>query len=115
MKFWQLVSGFRSESAILDSVFSNHDWGEFNEWYAQFDSIVAKQDRTILDTAVPDALAHAVASLSSQTFCLVPDGTLRIARDDSDGETMSALDVLKRFGGAAIEDVHEYGSVHLGG
>ena len=113
MKFWQLVSAFRSEASVLKLVFASHDWGQFGDWYTRFESIVAAQDRLVLDEPVPDALVHAVASLSAQEFQLTPDGTLRIASDDCDGEVLSAVDVLERFGGAVIEEVHEFGSVRV--
>ncbi len=113
MKFWQLISAFRSEPAVLKAVLADPDWAEFGDWYARFESIVADQDRITLDTPVPDALARAVASRSSQTFQLTSDGTLCIACGDSDAEKLSAVDVLERFGGAVIEDVHEYGSVQI--
>ncbi len=113
MKFWQLVSGFREEREMLDAVFADGDWGKFNHWYTEFDSLVDQQSRTVLDTVIPGSLARTVASRSTQTFSLTSDGTLRLARSDSDGETLAAIDVLERFGGAVIEDVREYGSVRV--
>jgi len=115
MKFWELVSAFRSESNLLDAVFGEHLDHEFSAHYANFDALVDNQNRDILDAAIPDAFVSLVATRSTQTFSLSADGTLRSAQHASTGQILSAIDVVNRFGGSVIEEVHEYGSARVGG
>ncbi|MCE9556973.1 MAG: hypothetical protein K8T91_26805 [Planctomycetes bacterium] len=114
MKFWELVSGFRSEPELLQRILADRNWGDFSVWYGEFREIVARQDRQKLDAEIPGELELAVASGSSQVFCLRSDDCLESASPKSCGEILSALDVVKHFGGAMIEELNEYGSAHVG-
>jgi len=115
MKFWELVSAFCSEPNLLDAVFGKHPDHGFSAHYTNFDALVANQNRDILDAAIPDDLFLFVATRSTQTFSLSADGTLRSAQHASTGQILSAIDVVNRFGGSVIEEVHEYGSARVGG
>ena len=115
MKFWELVSAFRSERNILDAVFAEQPENEFSTHYANFDALVASQNRDVLDAALPDDLVSPVATRSTQTFSLSADGLLRSAQYASDGQIISAIDVVNRFGGSVIEEVLERGSSRVGG
>ena len=115
MKFWELVSAFRNERNILAAVFAEQPEHQFSAHYANFDTLVARQERDVLDAAVPDDLVSLVATRSSQTFSLSGDGTLRSAQRTLDGQILSAIDVVNRFGGSVIEEVHERGSARVGG
>ena len=114
MKFWELVSAFRTEQSVLDAVFAEHPDHEFSGHYANFNALVDSQNRDVLDATVPDELVLLVASRSTRTFSLSADGTLRLARTELDGQILSAVDVVERFGGSVIEKVHEYGSARTG-
>ncbi|MCR9119026.1 MAG: hypothetical protein NXI22_19010 [bacterium] len=115
MKLWELVSAFRSEPSVLESVLSGHGFAEFGINYAMFDQLVNEQNRDILDAVVPNALVHAVACRCSQKFSLGADDVLRLADNANGGKILSALEVVKRFGGAVIEEVLEYGSSRVDG
>jgi len=115
MKFWELTSIFRAEPHILDAVLSDPQWLPFQSAYAQFSTLVAAQDRTILDAEVPDALARAVASQSQLRFRYYPEmKLLRLLERDFFPEQVSqelnALEVYDRFGGSCMEEVLEKGS-----
>ena len=116
MKFWELISAFRSEPVILDAFFSDHPNHEFSDHYASYDAIVTSQNRAILDSIVPYDLVCFVASRSTQTFLLSRDGmTLRSSNHALGGIPISAIDVVNQFGGSIIEEVHEKGSARVGG
>ena len=115
MKFWELTSTFRTEPHILDAVLSDPQWLPFQIAYTQFSTLVATQDRTILDAEVPDALARSVASQSQLRFRHYPEMKLLrlLERDFFPGqvsEELNALEVYDRFGGSCMEEVLEKGS-----
>lgn len=113
MKFWELISALRGEPSALQQALSMGEWTELREWYESFDSIVAQQDRAKLDAEVPEALVQAVADRSRQLFCLA-DGTLRSSDTGTQGNFLSAREVVDRFGGSSIEEVNERGSAVVG-
>lgn len=115
MKFWELTSTFRTEPHILDAVLSDPQWLPFQSAYTQFSTLVAAQDRTILDTEVSDALARAVASQSHLRFRYYPEmKLLRLLEPDffpeQVNQELNALEVYDRFGGSCMEEVLEKGS-----
>ena len=87
MKFWELISAFRTERNLLDTVFANQFEHGFSDHYANFDTLVDSQNREILDAAVPDVLVELVAARSMQTFSLSNDGTLRSAKNPIGNQT----------------------------
>lgn len=115
MKLWELISTFRSEPHILDAVLSDPQWLPFQTAYTQFSTLIATQNRTMLDAEVPDALAQAVASQSRLCFRHYPAmKLLRLLEPDFFPEQVSqelnALEVYERFGGSCMEEVLEKGS-----
>lgn len=115
MKLWELLSIFRTESHILNAVFSAPQWQQFQTAYTQFSALIATQNRTMLDAEVPDALARAVASQSQLCFRYYPEmKLLRLVEPDFFPEQVSqelnALEVHDRFGGSCMEEVLEKGS-----
>ena len=110
MKFWELVSAFRSERSILEAVFAEQPDHEFSAHFSNFSELVHTQNRAVLDSIVPNELVFLVAARSMQSFSLSENGTLRLARSAMDGQILSALDVVERFGGSVIEEIHERGS-----
>lgn len=115
MKFWELISAFRSEKDNLKSILSNARWRKYEIYFNDMDSIVAKQDRLILDEEIPFQLAKEVCGLSKLKFYLYYKDNPHILssyKQDTENvyEELSALDILVRFGGSYIEDALEFGT-----
>lgn len=115
MKFWELVSAFRSERENIASVLESPKWAKINAYFQRLDEIVKSQNREILDVEVPFQLAREVCERSKMEFYLYHGSTPQILRsrkinDDGEFEMLSALEVLLRFGGEAIEEALEKGS-----
>ena len=120
MKFWEALSAFRDDKETLDEVFGSDKWqAAYFEAYSQFDDLVRKQDRTVLDAFLPLELTHEIAARYHKTkFKFSPkDRILRAAREErvtgDDLLEMTALEVHDQFGGSVIEEVSEYGSAHV--
>lgn len=113
MRFWELASVLRSESACLQQVLRDPRWHQYAAWYAHFDELVAARDRAILDAELPVELCRAALALGSVRFCLA-GGWLRklegAATDGDAGAFLTALQVFDDFGGKALEEVLEHGS-----
>jgi hypothetical protein len=112
MKFWELTSAFRSETDNLKSVLENYRWKKYQNYYENLNSIVAKQDRNVLDEEVPFHLAKEVCELSKLKFYLYYKDNphcLSSYQQDTDQpfEELSSLDILIRFGGSFIEETLE--------
>jgi len=119
MKMWEVVSAFRDRQDILYSVFSRDEWRtRYLESYLNFDQLVDRQDRQILDAQVPIELTHEIAALYPVSFEFDPKSfTLWKHSSNScvaEGHIqLTALQVHDHFGGAWIEEVFEYGSAHV--
>jgi hypothetical protein len=70
MKFWELISAFRTETENLVSVFQKDCWKKYRDHYTHWDEIIARQDRKILDEEIPFDLAREVCALSKLQFYL---------------------------------------------
>jgi len=120
MKFWEMVSAFRDQKTILERVLRSPRWQpDFWEKYQNFERLVERQDRQILDAFVPIELSREIATechelkfhFNSEKGVLhklvsgrVPDGTHIV---------MTVLEVHDQFGGSIIEEVLEKGSANL--
>jgi hypothetical protein len=112
MKFWELTSAFRSETDNLKSVLKNDRWKKYHNYYENLNSIIAKQDRNILNEEVPFHLAKEVCELSKLKFYLYYKDNphcLSSYKQDTDQpfEELSSVDILIRFGGSFIEETLE--------
>lgn len=112
MKFWELTSAFRTETENLKKVFDKDCWKKFKKQYENLETIVANQDRKILDEEVPFQLAKEVCELSKLEFYLyykdVPHRLTSWKQGTSDEyEVVNASDILFRFGGHFIEETLE--------
>ena len=74
--------------------------------------IVAAQDRVILDSKVEHEFAVAVLAQLRSSLYLGADGRLRSRRYDQTDQELSVLEAYERYGGEAVEDAYEYGSVN---
>ncbi|HEV7240290.1 MAG TPA: hypothetical protein VGQ36_13710 [Thermoanaerobaculia bacterium] len=115
MKFWELLSAFRSEGRNLESVLSHPRWSDpYAKWLQEGARLVSEQRRDVLDSPVPTELSRAVAAKSAMTFRLFRDGYLRGSHSNGvPVEELTALEVHDRFGGSAIEEVLEKGSLRV--
>jgi hypothetical protein len=117
MRFWELVSAYRSEALMLQRLLDTERWRTpYGHWLEELDRLLNEQRRDVLDADVPVELARAAAAESSMTFSLDADGWLR--KDDSVArrskrQTVTALEVHDRYGGSIIEEVLEYGSAFV--
>src|SRR6266702_47946 len=81
MKFWILISYFRSEQHVLQKVLSNPKWRMYAEWYKLMPSLVERQERAVLDSEAPTDLCREALSLSTMKY-RVRGGCLDKARGD---------------------------------
>ena len=118
MKFWELISAFRSEKQIIEAALAKPQWTGYKGQYDDFDQLVNNQNRKILDADIPFDLAYDICSKSELVFWLnyrvVPNHlTCSKQNDDEKLERILPAEILVRFGGAAIEDALEYGSTYV--
>lgn len=112
MKFWQLESICRWHGgSVLADELSSPRWREFEAIYQNYTQLVETQNREKLDRPVPSELASAVFSKLSFRFVLNKEN-LRLAPDGEESG-IPAIDVLRRFGGKAVEEVLEKGSIKV--
>ncbi len=110
MKFWQLVSIAREQPELVLELASGHpEWLNYAADASNISVLVANQDRHTLDQIVDPMFAEAVLSGVRQRYYF-GNGWLRSSRLGSE-EEISALEAARRFGGDAVEDAREYGSV----
>jgi hypothetical protein len=112
MKFWELISAFRSETDNLITVLEKPIWKKYKFYFDNFDSLVKKQDRKVLDEEIPFDLAYEVCQLSNIKFWLYYKRQPHLLTSWKQGtdelfEEVSALDILTRFGGSFIEETLE--------
>lgn len=118
MKFRELTSAFRTEKENLKTVFAKDCWKKYGIAYDNLDTIIATQDRKILDEIIPFQLAKEVCALSKLKFYLyfqeMPHRLSTLEQGTPEEyEVLNALEVLLRFGGHFIEDALEYGMTYV--
>ncbi|WP_373552268.1 hypothetical protein [Haliscomenobacter sp.] len=114
MKFWELISAFRSEKDIVEIILGKPQWKEYGGYFQNFSSLVKEQNRAILDQQLPYELITEVYQMSKLKFYLY--GTnLRSTKllGDDNFEELSSLEVFLKYGGACIEEVLEKGSLDM--
>ena len=112
MKFWELISAFRKENEILESVLEKLEWREYRKNYQNFNTIVKHQNREILDKKIPFKLSMEICTKSKQEFYLYYDRipivlTSSKKASEEKFELVSPLDILLRYGGKYIEETLE--------
>ena len=112
MKFWELTSIMRTQREDLENLLQDQKWSQYRGWYADMSRIVDEQDRTVLDSIVPDDLALAALARFSDRF-QVQNGYLYGCPKDDASVSLSALESYIRFGGTAIEETLERGSAKV--
>lgn len=113
MKFWELISVFRSDKEVLINILNEPRWVTYLEWYENINDHLNTQNRQVLDAELPNTLCRRALALSKHKF-YIQDNVLREFKDslilNPPYELLDALEVFDRFGGASIEEVIEYGS-----
>jgi hypothetical protein len=116
MKFWQLVELFRDNPEGLVNLLSAPEWSVYRTWFRELDQLVRQQQRDKLDSPIPAELRRlALAACGHQFY--VRDGHLYQFFPEPDHvpspTLLSATEVYERYGGEAIDEVLEKGSIRL--
>jgi hypothetical protein len=91
------------------------EWRFVAEWIDDIKSLVASQDRSKLDCLLPEKLVRAALRKSQIRLYLSRDKILRSRRHSFWDGSLSAVKAFDRFGGDAMEDALEKGSVTVAG
>lgn len=108
MKFWKLVSVFREQMGDLRSGLQDLHQHTQVQWLDQFTRHVREQNRPILDAEIPNDVVLALAKDLGVQFIL--NGTVLRRSNSTEEETISAREVVIRYGASALEEVLEKGS-----
>lgn len=112
MKFWQIYSIKGVDSDLIQSVSrTNEKWKNISEWDRNFEKIVAVQDRSILDSVLPEKFILTLLNKLTSNLFLGNDYWLRTEKSKFNETEVSILDAYKLIGGDKLEEVFEYGSV----
>ena len=113
MKFWELVSIFRSNRIDLRTNLLDPRWITYLNWFDNVDNYIKSSNRTVLDSPLPDELCVEALRLCGFRFEL-NDNCLRLQTSgDTKAITLTSVDVYKYYGGSVIEEVLEYGSAKV--
>lgn len=117
MKFWSLVSCFRSDSSLLLDVLCRPEWEFYYNYYRVFDDLVREQNRDVLDMELPDDLCLAVLAGCDWRYAISKDNLTRVSlsRINDHEVVLSAAEVFARFGGDCLEDIEEFGVYRISG
>jgi hypothetical protein len=114
MKFWQLVSVMRVDSefeAIKTVASSKPEWQQFAVWLENWKALVDTQDRGKLDYVLPEDLVLSALARSHLVCFLSNNGIMRSRRFSPDDVSISLPEAYRRYGGDALEDTFEKGSI----
>lgn len=115
MKFWQLTSLMRGHFAALQKVaLGKAEWRFAATWISELDGIIREQDRDKLDSVLDERFVRAVLRKCPVWFFLTPSHQLCSRRQSLLDKKLSALRAFDRYGGDALEEAQEYGSVRIG-
>ena len=115
MKFWELISAFRSEKENLVSVLKKSKWRKFRVNFENIDQIIINQNGEILNEEIPFDLAKEVCKKSKLKFYLYHENNRKVLKTNQLNtkekfEEITPLEILLRFGGKFIEETLEKGS-----
>ncbi len=114
MKVWQLFSLARGQDDLIERTASEKAaWRPYLEIAQTFGTRVAQQRGDILDTVVDKEFAQAVTRQLSRKLYLSGNQLCSRRRGLLD-RTLTIHEAVQRFGGDAVEDAFEYGSVVVG-
>ena len=112
MKLWQLTAVCRPDSAALFATLSKPEWSEFAFDLERYNKAIDEQDRGFLDQVIPPELVEDV--LQKTTGHIYFDGEqLRSHQFSKSDQLLSFVEAYRRYGGAALEEVLEKGSLSV--
>lgn len=115
MKFWQLASITREERDLIIRIAeSSFLWKKYENLYKKISDLIRTQNREILDSIIDDDFVVMVLEKFRRNLYLSPNNCLQSYKSDPSDKEFSILDSYKRYGGDVVEDVLEYGTVHVG-
>jgi len=111
MKFWELTSAFRGFDRQLIEVLTSGHWNQpYGEWLKNWSQLVHSQERNKLDAEVPKELVLEVAAAVGNLLVLyLNQGWLRSRQFSPTDIKLTALEVVKKYGGSVIEETLEKG------
>jgi hypothetical protein len=114
LKLWQLFSVARIDKGLVGRVAASRpSWKPYELAAENFDGLVQTQNRAVLDAIVEQEFAVAVLGQLRSNLYLSSDGWLRSRRHDVSDQEISVLEAYERYGGNAIEEAYERGSVNI--
>jgi hypothetical protein len=117
MKFWQLVSMFGDHhSARLREVLSTSRWSQYSDWLSDYEAIIRRQDRRILDADLPDDLCSNALALVGLEFYIQNQNVYLYTPDtcpEKPARLLTATEVHDRWGPNAIDEILEFGSIQF--
>lgn len=115
MRFWELVSVCRDEPGIVERLVDRPEWTGYLEWYRGYRDLAYQQERDKLHAELPDDLCVHMLRESRVEY-YESDGHIRVRRfGQDDDRTVTAVEILQRYGGSLLEDVLEAGLARIPG
>jgi len=117
MKFWQLVSLFRDEEAVLLAVLQEPQWALYLGWYNDYEKHASGRNQNVLDAEMPEELCRRAVSQSKKKYYVHDNHLYRYYSEvqiPAGISLMTALEAFEKFGGAALEEVLEFSSFFVG-
>jgi hypothetical protein len=90
---------------------STPQWQEFAVWLENWNALVDGQDRLKLDYLLPDDLVRGALARTDLVCFLSNDGVMRSRRLSPDDRPIPVAEAYRRYGGDALEQAFEYGSI----
>jgi len=97
--------------AIRTVALSKPQWQEFAAWLENWEALVGSHDRTKLDYLVPDDLVLSALARTDLVCFVSNDGVMRSRRFSPDDASIPVAEAYRRYGGDALEETFEYGSI----
>jgi len=116
MKLWQLVSVMRQNDNVeaIESVASSKpQWQEFAACLENWNALVDTQERAKLDYVLPEDVVLSVLERSELRCFLSHNRVMRSWQFSPVDASISLADAYRRYGGNALEEAFECGSIAM--
>ena len=108
MKFWQLVSIFRSNTEIIEDEFKKPEWSFYYEIYNNLEFIIKHQKRDLLDVKVDDVLLKNICDKSNlKIYGSIDNGTIYSYKNIDTNKEFTISEAINLFNHDSIEEVFE--------